>query len=97
MTIPETPQAVSPNSLRQAAIDRLGKKRDLQAHLLAFLTVNAALNLIWWLTNPGGFYWPMFPTLIWGIGVVFHLWDFFIGKNPSEEAIRAEMKRLANH
>lgn len=94
MSIPETPRAVSPDNLRQAALERLGKKRELQAHLLAFVTVNLVLHVIWWLTNPAGFYWPMFPLLIWGIGLVFHLWDFFVGKNPSEKAIRTEMERL---
>jgi len=94
MTTPEAPQTVAQNDLRKTAIERLSKKRDLQAHLLAYLVVNLALNGIWWLTNPDGFYWPMFPLLIWGIGIVFHIWDFIVGKTPSEEAIRSEMDRL---
>jgi hypothetical protein len=94
MTTPEPPQDDRPDDLRQTAITRLGQKRDLQTHVLAYVLVNLALNGIWLLTNPGGFYWPMFPLLIWGIGLAFHIWDFFVGKTPSEEAIRAEMDRL---
>ncbi|MCM4084394.1 2TM domain-containing protein [Paractinoplanes hotanensis] len=83
-----------PVDLREAAVTRLRKKRDLQAHLLAFVLVNLFLNGIWLLTTPGGFYWPMFPLLGWGIGLAFHVWDVYVGSNPSEEAIRAEMDRL---
>ncbi|MBM2616398.1 2TM domain-containing protein [Actinoplanes sp. LDG1-06] len=85
-----------PTDLREAAVIRLRKKRDLQAHLLAFVLVNLFLNGIWLLTTPGGFYWPMFPLLGWGIGLAFHVWDVYVGSNPSEEAIRAEMDRLGH-
>ena len=36
----------------------------------------------------------MFPMLGWGIGLVFHAWDVFVGSAPSEEAIRHEMDRF---
>jgi len=87
----------TPVDLREEAVTRLRKKRDLQAHLLAFVLVNLFLNGIWLLTTPGGFYWPMFPLLGWGIGLAFHVWDVYVGSNPSEEAIRAEMDRLGRH
>ena len=80
--------------LRQAAIIRLRKKRDLQAHLLAYVLVNLFLNGIWFLTDAGGFYWPMFPLLGWGIGVAFHIWDVYAPQNPTEQDIREEMDRI---
>jgi len=80
--------------LRQAAIDRLRKKRSLQAHLLAYLTVNLFLNGIWLVIDPGGFYWPMFPMFGWGIGLVFHIWDVYSSGVLSEERIQREMQRL---
>ncbi|WP_127507758.1 2TM domain-containing protein [Actinoplanes solisilvae] len=80
--------------LREVAITRLRKKRDLQAHVLAYVLVNLFLTGIWLLTMPGGFFWPMFPLAGWGIGLAFHIWDVLVGSVPSEEAIRAEMKRL---
>jgi 2TM domain-containing protein len=83
--------------LREAAITRLHKKRDLQAHLLAYVLVNLMLNGIWLVTNPGGFYWPVFPLLGWGIGMVFHIWDVYGPSEPSEEKIRREMNRLGGH
>ena len=80
--------------LRQAAIIRLRTKRDLQAHLLAYVLVNLFLNGIWFLTDAGGFYWPMFPLLGWGIGVAFHIRDVYAPQNPTEQDIREEMDRI---
>ena len=80
--------------LRERAIGQLRKKRDLQAHALAYVMVNLVLNGVWLLTMPGGFYWPMFPLLLWGIGLAFHVWDVYAPETPSEERIRREMGRL---
>ena len=83
-----------PPDLRELAVTRLHKKRDLHAHLLAYVMVNLFLNVIWLLTNPGGFYWPMFPLFGWGIGVAFHVWDVYWPEEPAEEQIDKEMARL---
>ena len=80
--------------LRERAVERLRKKRDLQAHLIAYVLVNLFLNGIWLLTG-AGFYWPMFPLLGWGIGVAFHIWDVYSPKTPSEERVEREMRRLS--
>lgn len=83
-----------PLELRDKAIARLRKKRDLQAHLIAFVTVNLVLVAIWLATGSDGFFWPMFPILVWGIGVVFHVWDVYSPELASEERIVREMRRL---
>ena len=85
----------STDQLRQLAISQLRKKRGLQAHLLAYLTVNLFFNAIWCLTTPGGFYWPVFPLLGWGIGLAFNVWDVYRPDRPSEEDIEREMQRLS--
>ncbi|MEU4689934.1 2TM domain-containing protein [Actinoplanes sp. NPDC023714] len=85
-----------PDGLREVAVTRLRKRRELGAHVLAYVLSNAFLIVIWWLTTPDGFFWPMFPLFGWGIGVIFHAWDVLVGSEPSEEAIRAEMDRLAH-
>jgi 2TM domain-containing protein len=82
--------------LRAAALTRLGKKREFLRHLTVYVVVNGALTLIWLLTMPGGFYWPMFPLVGWGVGVVFHALDVFAPAQPSEEQIQREMNRLAH-
>ena len=85
----------STDQLRQLAISQLRKKRGLQAHLLAYLTVNLFFNAIWFLTTPGGFYWPVFPLLGWGIGLAFHIWDVYGPTQPTQEQIEREMRRLS--
>jgi hypothetical protein len=84
---------VGPN-LREVAINQLRRKRALQAHLLAYLTVNLFLAAFWFFTTPGGFYWPMFALFGWGIGVAFHLWDVYSPNTFSEERIQREIRRL---
>lgn len=92
------PSGVTPeddaSELRELAIGRLRKKRDLQAHAIAFVMVNALLNVIWLMTGSGDFYWPMIPLFGWGIGLAFHSWDVYAPETPSEQAIRREMGRL---
>ena len=78
--------------LRQEAIARLEKKRELIGHLLAYVMVNTLLIVIWALTGRG-FFWPVFPLMGWGIGLIFHAWDVY-GRGPSEDRIRREMDRL---
>jgi len=83
-------------NLRAAALTLLRKKRDFLVHLTAFVVVNLGLHVVWWLTTPGGFYWPVFPLFGWGIGLVFHALDVYWPAQPSEDRIRREMNRLAH-
>ena len=85
---------VSQEELRKLAIEQLRKKRGLQAHLIAYVTVNALLVGIWFATNPGGFFWPMFPLLGWGIGLVFNVWDVYSPERWTEERVQREMLRI---
>ena len=80
--------------LREKAIKRLKDKRDLQAHLLAFVLVNAVLIAIWVVTGPAWLFWPAFALLGWGIGLVFHAWNYFYGSRMTEEEIQREMHHL---
>ena len=79
--------------LRERALTQLRKKHEFHAHLAAYILVNAMFVAIYFMTAPGGFFWPVFPILGWGIGVFFHGWDTYTGP-PSEDQIRKEMARL---
>lgn len=41
-------------------------------HARSYVLVNALLVAIWTLTMFGGYFWPMWPMLGWGIGLVAH-------------------------
>ena len=79
--------------LRQEAVSRLQKRSDFWMHFTAYLVVNATLVLAWWLMGARGLFWPVFPLIGWGTGVLFHALDVF--RRPlSEQRIRREMQRL---
>jgi hypothetical protein len=42
------------------------------AHATAYVLVIAMLVAIWALTTPGGYFWPVWPMLGWGIGLASH-------------------------
>ena len=81
--------------LRAAALIRLRKKREFLQHLTVYVVVNGTLVLIWLATTPSGFFWPMFPLLGWGVGIIFHGLDVYAPEQPSEERIQREMNRLS--
>ena len=83
------------NDLRQLAITRLRKKRELHTHLVVYLAVNLFLFAIWAFSGVG-FFWPAFPLLGWGIGMMFHAWDVYSPEQPTEAKIDREIKRLTS-
>jgi hypothetical protein len=84
----------APTDLRALAIEQLRKKRGLQGHLIAYVTVNLLLVGIWYVTGRH-FFWPIFPLLGWGIGVVFNIWDVYMPERMTEDRIEREMRRLS--
>jgi 2TM domain len=80
--------------LREKAIKQLKKRRDFRGHLLVYVLVNAFLVAVWALTNPDGFFWPVFLIAGWGIGVVMNAWDVYRGDEFSEAQIHREMERF---
>ena len=82
----------SPDDLRARAVRKLQTRRELAAHVLAYLMVNATLVVIWWMTG-AEFFWPVFAMLGWGIGLVFHAWDV-LSPGPSEARIQREIEAL---
>jgi len=83
-------------ALRERAVKRLKKRRDFYGHVLVYLLVNAFLIVIWAVTTPGGFFWPVFPLVGWGIGVVMNAWDVYVAEEVSEDRIQREMEHLAH-
>ena len=81
-------------ALRQRAVHRLRKKAEFRSHLTSYVLVNALLVGIWAFTGQG-YFWPIWPLLGWGVGIVFHAWDTFGHRSEiTEDQIRREMDRL---
>jgi hypothetical protein len=54
---------------------RRSPRSDFAPHLFAFLAVNAGLVAIWALTGMG-YFWPIWPLLGWGVGLLAHAGAF---------------------
>ena len=78
---------------RDKAVQRIKKRRDFYGHLLIYTLVNAFLVMIWAITDLHGFFWPVFPIALLGIGVVMNAWDVFWRPEITEEDIQHEVKR----
>lgn len=83
----------SEERLRELAVRRVGNKADFRTHLLMYILVNAFLVVIWLMTG-SGFFWPIFPIVGWGIGIVAHAWDAYGPARVTEERVQREMERL---
>jgi hypothetical protein len=81
--------------LRDKAIKRLKKQRGFRSHLLVYVLVSTLLVVIWVMTDPHGFFWPVFPIAGWGIGVIMNAWDVYGRQEITEEDIHREMHRLS--
>jgi 2TM domain len=82
------------STLREEAIKRLKKRRDFGVHLLVYSLVNGFIVVIWAMTDLHGFFWPIFPILGWGIGLVMNAWDVYRHEGFTEEQISREERHL---
>jgi len=49
-----------------------GGRSAFDVHLRVYAVVIAFLVVIWLLTDPGGYFWPIWPALGWGLAVGIH-------------------------
>jgi 2TM domain len=94
MTINASTTDTRDDTVRDRALRRLKKRRDFHAHLLVYAMVNAAIVTVWFVATPGGFFWPVFPMLGWGIGLVMNAWDVYHAEDFTDEEIEREIARL---
>jgi hypothetical protein len=81
------------DELRKEAVKRVQKRRDLGSHLVAYVVVNAMLIGFWAITG-GGYFWPAWVLLGWGVGVLLNVWDVYFRRPITQHDIDREMKRL---
>lgn len=83
----------SEGTAREQALQRIKKRRDLSAHFVSYVVINAALWAIWALTG-AGYPWPVWVTGGWAIGLLLNAWDVY-GRRPiTEDEIQREVNRL---
>ena len=79
--------------LRKEATRRVHKRRDLAAHAVAYVVINAMLVGIWAISGEG-YFWPAWVMLGWGVGLVLNVWDVYFRRPVTEHDIEREMQRL---
>lgn len=86
--------------MSDAEIVALAKARaGFKGHLVVYVLVNTLLFSIWLVMTlvpslrpeQGGYYWPIWPHLGWGLGLAIH-WFFAFG--PGQQMQAREEQRL---
>ena len=81
-------------TFRERAATRVQEHRDFFGHLTIYLVVNALLITIWAIASPDGLFWPIIILVGWGLGLVVHAWDAFMGPEISEADMAHEIDRM---
>jgi hypothetical protein len=66
-----------------------GARKGFGAHAASYVLVMAMLVVIWLLTSPGGYFWPVWPMLGWGIGLASHGLAILFGGTDGSHGPRA--------
>lgn len=82
--------------IRRRVEAKYDERNALLIHLISYAGVNILVWMIWFFES-GGFPWPLFVTLFWGIGMAGHLLDYYNkhggGAQRREERIQEEVRR----
>lgn len=84
----------TPEDVRATARKRLEERRGFFPHLIMYIVVNAGLVVVWMATGPDTFFWPAFPLLFWGGGVLVHAWNAFFSRPITEAEVDSEVSRI---
>lgn len=77
---------------REAARQRVQKRRNLQNGMVAYVVVNAFLVGIWAVTG-AGYFWPGWVLGPWAMGMVLGWWDYYRGP-VTEAEVERELRRM---
>jgi hypothetical protein len=82
---------------RDPRLWELARKRvGFKSNLASYVTVNLFLWILWFITtgpsDRSGWPWPIWSTLGWGIGIVFHYLETYVF--PKANAVEREYEKL---
>lgn len=80
-------------TLSDDAIRRMAKARvEFRQHAASYVIVNLLLAAIWYFPDGGGgYYWPVWVHLGWGVGLAFNAWHAY---GPGPGAVEREEAKL---
>jgi uncharacterized membrane protein len=83
--------------MREYATKLIRKKRDFKQYLYVYAFISLLLTGVWFMTNPSGYFWPIWAMFGMGIAAVIIGLDAYgrLSARPISEAeIEAEVERL---
>ncbi len=84
------------DELRAQVVKRLRARRKVARDVAAYVVINAALVVVWALTDRG-YFWPGWVLGIWGFFLVLDLlnaWGPFGSRPITDDEINREVERL---
>jgi|GEM_PF-536762 len=88
---------IDTDALRKKAKQRVMMRRSLAWHAVMYVLVNAFLMGVYAVTTPGGYFWPVWSILGWGLGVLCHgasVWFTLRSPGGTQDEIEREYQRL---
>ena len=74
------------------------KRASFKSHLVTYFVMNTFFWVLWYLNGRndghGGWPWPVWPMLGWGIGLAFHYVAAYVA--PKENLAEREYEKLKN-
>ncbi|AXH97749.1 2TM domain-containing protein [Ornithinimicrobium avium] len=90
---PSADPAADPE-LRAKALKHLEEKKAFRIHLTTYVVIMGFLVAIWLITGMG-YFWPIWPMMGWGIGLALHGASLRWDRDPTEEQVAEQARRLA--
>jgi serine/threonine protein kinase len=72
---------------------RIEARKEIYIHILMYFMVNIMLWVIWALTMPGEFMWPLIVMAGWGIGLAAHTGEYYMQYGAGREKAESRMQR----
>ena len=90
------PARMNDEEIRKLAKNRLKAQLDFRSIVWVWFGVSALLIVIWFLTSPGGYFWPAWAMLGIGVAVVAQAFNAYGpgSRFVTEDDITAEVERL---
>ena len=67
------------HSIKEHKVAQINPRKGFRVHLLVFLLVTPIIWIIWYLTDTT-YPWPIWQTIGWGVGLLFHYLGVFVFK-----------------
>jgi hypothetical protein len=82
--------------IRTVARKRLEERRGFVPHLIIYVVTNTGLVFVWVAAGGDSFFWPVFPILFWGAGLLAHGWSTFFTTPITDAEVDRETERLGH-